>query len=474
MRKIFIKQPRFVQVLMVSLFLILGMAIGLPQLSAQPEMTLSRVPLEDKLYEPAGMAFRPNQSNQLWVVNHGNDSITTLTNIGESNLEVSVKTDGYAEHFLAKPTGIAFGYDDTFAVSNDSINELRGMNFIKNPERNKNFVNNHFMGPTLFSASTYALAGQSKKYLEDWPQPGNGHDPDRDLALSQGCPLTYWNSSVQQCYWPREGSHLDMLHESPLAMGIAHDKGNAYFLLDGCGSRDSNKQCLGNGHLMRYDFNRDHQEGNGFHGDGIVWRYPEIDFKRDKDIPSGMLVLDDWLYFSNTGMGKVERVATTRGNVQTVVKSWSDKYDQGQVGTGIISWEDVKGVSMDGDEPEAISNWVTTHGDLAKIAELGQGWIPPMEVLAEYSYVYNVPQETFISESWLDKPSGLASDGKFLFVAGYNSGWIAAFDLKTAKLQWRYQSNLKSISGLAFNPNKSRELYISDRDTNSLYQLKWN
>lgn len=458
----------------MSLFIFLGMVIGLQQLSAQPKMNLSKLPLEGKLSEPMGIAFRPSQLNQLWVVNHGNDSITIITNPGEPNQEVSVKTDAYAEHFVAKPTGIAFGYDDTFAVSNDSINELRGMKFIKNPERNKNFVQNHFMGPTLFSASTYALAGQNKKYLDDWPQPGNGHDPNRKLTLTQGCPLAYWNSPSQECYWPREGSHLDMLHESPLAMGIVHDQANAYFLLDGCGSRDSNKQCLGNGHLMRYDFNRDHQEGNGFHGDGIVWRYPEVDFKRDQDIPSGMLVQDGWLYFSNPGMGKVERIATAGGNIQIVVKSWSDLYDKGQVGTGVISWEDVKGVSMDRDDPGAISNWVKTHGNLAKITELGKTWIDPMEVLSEYSYVYNVPQKTFIAEKWIDKPSGLASDGNSLFVADYDSGWIGAFDLKTAKLLWRYKSNLKSISGLSLNPNKPRELYISDRETNSLYQLKWN
>jgi hypothetical protein len=468
------KQSRFTRLLTVSLLLLLGMAIGLQQLAAQPNMTFSKLPLEAKLSEPMGIAFRPSHPNQLWVVNHGNDSIAILTNPGESNMEALVKTDAYAEHFVAKPTGIAFGYDDTFAVSNDSINELRGMKFIKNPERNQNFVKNHFMGPTLFSADTYALAGQSKKYLDDWPQPGNGHDPDRDLTLTQGCPLAYWNPTVQQCYWPREGSHLDMLHESPLAMGIAHDKHNAYFLLDGCGSRDSNKQCLGNGHLMRYDFNRDHQEGNGFHGDGIVWRYPEVHFKRDKDIPGGLLVQDGWLYFSNPGMGKIERIAATGGNIQIVVKSWSEQYAKGQVGSGVISWEDVKGVSMDGDEPEAISNWVKTRGDLAKIAELGKDWIAPMEVLSEYSYVYNIPQKTFISEGWLDKPSGLASDGKSLFVADYDSGWVAAFDLQTAKLRWRYQSNLKSISGLAFNPNKPRELYVSDRDTDSIYQLRWN
>lgn len=95
----------------------------------------------------------------MWVVNYGNDLIVILINFGEFNLEVLVKSDVYVEYFLVKLIGIVFGYDDMFVVLNDLINELWGMNFIKNFEWNKNFVNNYFMGFILFLVSIYVLVG---------------------------------------------------------------------------------------------------------------------------------------------------------------------------------------------------------------------------------------------------------------------------------------------------------------------------
>jgi hypothetical protein len=83
------------------------------------------------------------------------------------------------------------------------------------------FENTYFMGPALFASDTYALAGQNKTYLEDWAQPGWGHDPPDDIP-EDDCPDQYWSEEVEQCLYPREGSHLDMLHGSPLSAGIAN------------------------------------------------------------------------------------------------------------------------------------------------------------------------------------------------------------------------------------------------------------
>ncbi len=171
------------------------------------------------------------------MTNQGNDSLAVIDLTNPDLPVASIRTDAYAEHFVAHPAGIAFGVEDTFAIANNSNNEVRGMRFVLNSERNTFFVGNNFMGPTLFAAQTYALAGQNKPYLADWPQPGMGHDPPNDLTLTEGCPPEYWLETVLQCHRPREGSHLDMLHGSPLAMGNAHQEANAYFVLDGCGSR---------------------------------------------------------------------------------------------------------------------------------------------------------------------------------------------------------------------------------------------
>jgi hypothetical protein len=444
---------------------------NLVSLQATQKFNLVQLPLAGKLSEPMGMMFRPNVPNQLWIVNHGNDSIAIVKDPASSHPQLEARTDAYAEHFVAKPTGISFGQGETFAISNNSINEVRGMKFTKNPERNQYFAKNHFMGPTLFSAATYALAGQSKRYLEDWPQPGNGHDAAL-YSETGGCPPEFWSPDVRRCYWPREGSHVDMLHESPLTMGIIHDRHNAYYVLDGCGSRDDRQQCVGDGHLVRYDFNRDHQEGNGFHGDGVVWRYPEISFKRVNNVPSGMVIHDGFLYFANSGKGTIEQVSLDRGNIQKIVRSWSDRTDYDRVGSGIINWVDVTNGPGDGDDPNVILAWTKAKGDPVKLAALGKSWIPPMETLAEYAYIYRVPQQTIIEQKWLSRPSGLATDSRALYVADYESGWIAAFDWKTFKPLWRYRSNLTSISGLTIDPTKPGNLYITDKNTNSLYRLQ--
>src|SRR5215211_8013901 len=85
---------------------------------------------------PAAIAVRPNSDDELWVTNRGSDSITIIRN-ASADASAETRRDGYAEHFVARPSGIAF--DSTgvyFAVSNDSSNEVRGMEFTANPERN--------------------------------------------------------------------------------------------------------------------------------------------------------------------------------------------------------------------------------------------------------------------------------------------------------------------------------------------------
>ena len=147
---------------------------------------------------PTAIALRPNSYGELWVTNRGSDSITIIRN---ASAEASAETrrDAYAEHFVARPSGISFDSTGTyFAVSNDSSNEVRGMEFTANPERNVNFKNNNFMGPALFASDTYALAGQNKAYLEDWLQPGLGHDPPDDIPQDD-CPDQYWSDEVEQC-----------------------------------------------------------------------------------------------------------------------------------------------------------------------------------------------------------------------------------------------------------------------------------
>ena len=137
------------------------------------------------LADPSSIAVRPGTA-ELWITNAADDSLTVV-DPADASSERALR-DGYGEHFTARPSGIAFNEDGSFfAVSNDSNNEVRDMEFVLNPERDTHFRDNNFMGPSLFSPETFALAGQNKPYLADWPQPGLSHDPPDDIPENQ-CP----------------------------------------------------------------------------------------------------------------------------------------------------------------------------------------------------------------------------------------------------------------------------------------------
>jgi outer membrane protein assembly factor BamB len=93
-----------------------------------------------------------------------------------------------------------------------------------------------------------------------------------------------------------EGSHLDMLHQSPLCMGIAWESGNAYWAFDGL-----------NEHLVRYDFKSDHGPGGSDHSDGSIRRYLNAVVSRREDVPGHMVVDSDTrtLFVADTGTGRV-------------------------------------------------------------------------------------------------------------------------------------------------------------------------
>jgi DNA-binding beta-propeller fold protein YncE len=421
---------------------------------------------------PAAIAVRPNSDGELWVTNRGSDSITIIRN---ASAEASVETrrDGYAEHFVARPSGISF--DSTgiyFAVSNDSNNEVRGMEFTANPERNVNFKNNNFMGPALFASDTYALAGQNKSYLEDWPQPGLGHDPPDDIP-EDDCPDQYWSNEVEQCLWPREGSHLDMLHGSPLSAGIAHLDKNQYMVLDGCGKSDNKGNCDGRGHVVFYDFNRDHQEGNGFHGDGVTRRYIDVPFTAVEGTSSGVLVRDGWVYYSDPGAGVVRRMKLDSGSTEMLVDSWAGAHQgaHGAQGPGITQWAQVPQDYGDGDDPEVIDRWIQHSGNTALIEAAGDSWIKPRETLSEYSYVRGATHEVAIESDRVRQPAGLAASDTSLFVADSASGVISEYSWDGLTHIRDIQTGANGLSGLAFSSVGGDALYFTDVSDNSVKRL---
>ena len=214
----------------------------------------------DGLSAPRDLEFAPGAPNQLWTFNTTIHGAVIYTDPGTEMQSAEVRIDTYGEHFMAFVSSAAFGDNGNFASCQESRDEW---NLGPQPP-------DDFMGPTLWSA-----------------------DLDIFAAVNQDFPPN-----------PLEGSHLDMLHQSPLCMGIAHEAGNAYWTIDGLA-----------GNLVRYDFVDDHGPGGAYHGDGIIHRYLDVTVTRVANIPSHMEFdhATGMLYVADTGGARIMRLDTSTG-----------------------------------------------------------------------------------------------------------------------------------------------------------------
>jgi hypothetical protein len=211
--------------------------------------------------QPRDLDFKPF-TNELWVINRGTSnggSNVIIYNAGQSNQSTQYRKDSHSGHFMIFPSALAFGDDGEFANTNE----------IKNTAS----ASSTFMGPALWSGDTSITA---RVFQNNWVN---------------GLPL---------------GSHLDMLHQSPFSMGIAHDSGSMYWVFDGH-----------NGNLCKYDFGTDHSPGYDDHSNGRIWRYTDILLTRAVNIPGHMIKdkATGWLYIVDAGTKKLKRVNTTTGSV---------------------------------------------------------------------------------------------------------------------------------------------------------------
>lgn len=216
--------------------------------------------VDDGLDFPRDLDFHPDLArSELWVINTNTSSTggstVTFRNAGQTGQTAEWLRDGNAWHFMSLPTGIAFSADNENFATSPGI-----------------FDANHdggapFTGPTLWSSDPAIYA-----------QPSGGN-----------------------------GSHLDMLHETPLGQGIAWETGNVFWVADGH-----------TGDVVRYDFVDDHGPGNDYHGDALVIRYPEVPVNSISDELPGHLVLDHasgWLYVIDAANGTVNRLDIATGVV---------------------------------------------------------------------------------------------------------------------------------------------------------------
>jgi len=232
------------------------------------------VPLYDApaAWTATALAFDPLRTGELWVTLRrvpSNKPCLETARTGCAALEgqvalvqaastaspsMAIKKDGNAWHFMRRPTSIAFGDNGNLSTCGEA--------------RTDNYEDEavDYSGPVLWSS---------------------------DPTIFGAVPKAGQN-----------GTHLDMLHESPFCMGVAHEQDNAYWVFNGK-----------LGALDRYDFKVPHQIGGEDHSDGEVSRYVEGQLERVPEIPSH-LALDRerrQLYVADTAGGRVLRLAIDSG-----------------------------------------------------------------------------------------------------------------------------------------------------------------
>jgi hypothetical protein len=214
---------------------------------------------DQKLSKPRDLDFNPKEESELWIANYSDDSLTVVQNVGQPEQSVRNFAD-YSKHFLEKVTAISFGPSDTFGTCGESRNTYDDLDH----------HSMDFMGPTLWPADTAIFASESC----------NG-------VASPICP-------------DAANVHLDMLHSTPLCMGIAATGGNSFYAFGGLEEA-----------IFWYEFGTPHVHGGTDHSDGDAYRFDNVSVRRAEGVPSNMVF--DFnsasLYVADSGNGRVFRMS---------------------------------------------------------------------------------------------------------------------------------------------------------------------
>ena len=310
---------------------------------------------DNGLKTPRDLAWNPQRPDELWVVSHGDDSMTIITDASKDARVAERRKDKGASHFMPKPAALAFGKPDT----------------------------------SFGSGGTFGTCGESRNTYDDKAKPNDFMGP------------VLWSSDLT-VFAKKDpeglGSHLDMLHNTPLCMGIAHEAENRYWVFGGLKNS-----------LDRYDFKRDHNVGQDDHSDGESYQYATGQVKYAEGIPSHLVfhAATSTLYVADTGNARVAKLDTKSGKAGKRVSP------KEPMGTSIM---------MD----DAVLVDVVS-------AESGK----------------------------LKAPSGLELRNELLFVSDNETGRITAFALDGSVVNYLDTGLPKgALSGMAFGPDG--RLYLVD------------
>jgi len=214
----------------------------------------------DQVDMPRDLDFKPN-SNELWVMLKGGTdggSMVIVHNAGLAGQTDEYRKDTHSSHFMRVASAMAFSDNGEWGAVSEIQSTAGG--------------SSTFMGPAIWLGDLNIFATVFQN------------------AWVSGLPL---------------GSHIDMLHQSPFAMGIAADSAKVYWVMDGH-----------NGNICRYDFVEDHSPGYDDHSAGKIWRYTDVPVTRVANVPSHMVLdrVNHWLYFIDGGNKQIKRLNTLSGS----------------------------------------------------------------------------------------------------------------------------------------------------------------
>lgn len=183
-----------------------------------------------------------------------------------------IKQDGNAWHFMRRPSAVAWGDGELFGSCGEALTD------------NYEDVNIPYAGPVLWSSSPEIFGVE--------PEPG------------------------------QNGTHLDMLHETPYCMGIAHEAGNAFWVFNGNA-----------GSLDRVDFHAPHQIGGEDHADGEVHRYVAGELLREPEVPSHLAYDAEraLVYAADTGHRRIVSVDPSTATAGGEIDVWEQLQASGEM-----------------------------------------------------------------------------------------------------------------------------------------------
>ncbi len=268
---------------------------------------------DDRLSDPRDLGF--DTAGRLWVANREDDRTFIVSDPGTDEADVDRRRDGYAEHFMEETAAFSFEalsgegkYGPEFGSCGESLNTY-----------NDQAVGNEFMGPVLWTTMLDVFAEEDPEGL---------------------------------------GSHLDMLHQSPLCVGIAWEKDNVYWVFDGFNDR-----------IVRNDFLADHDIGQDDHSDGVIYEYSEPEVKRVENAPGHMVFDQDsgMLYVADTGNDRILRIDTATGSKGKKLRQGLEPIDT------YAAWDDVEWeeIVTDLDNPGGLA----LHDDTLIVGEWGTGML---------------------------------------------------------------------------------------------------